>query len=96
MQQQFETVHLPNGRTAMNLCHADDSELAIVHLDVIKRLSKQLPKINFDMLRQELAEKIITCDTLPEMLAAMKDEIAFHETVNLISAIDKRVAPLIG
>lgn len=88
MNTQDKFITLPNDLTAVNLCPSLDGKLAVVHLNVITRLAKLLPKVNFEDSKFHFCEALSRTSTLEDFVGMMSDEIAFHKTVNLINTFE--------
>jgi len=85
-QHQFpvETVELKNGRKAVMLIPENDDELAIVNLNVLKRLVALLPKANLSQIIQAFTDKVGDIQHIEQYVDLLKEELAFHESVNII------------
>lgn len=92
-------VKLPNGKQAQValLTPESDRPLAVVDLSVLKRLAGLLPQAEFHQIKQETIDTIFATRNLEELVAVMEDEIAFHNSVNLITEvkITKEAQPLV-
>lgn len=80
-------IKLPNGKQAISFVAEDDSQLAIVHLSLIQRLAKLLPSAKVPDIIAFFAESLALSAktmTLEMYVDVLKEEVAFHESVNLI------------
>lgn len=84
----MDTIKLPNGSTAIDFTPKDSKDKAIVHLHVIKRLAKLLPKADQREVVEELISELNARDNpttcLSEAVDICNEFTSFHETVNLI------------
>lgn len=70
-------------------------QLAIVHLDVLKRLTALLPNASFSTIKQRVADDVMDTQNMHQLVSVLARELAFQETVNVISTITgKDVHPL--
>lgn len=81
----MQTIKLPNGRLATSFVADDNSPLAIVHLSVLKRLATLLPTVTLANIIGRFHDKMYETNSLQEFVDLMKEEVAFHESVNLIT-----------
>lgn len=69
---------------------------ALVDLSALQRIITHLETVDLYTLKSRMCDKIMKADTTPEFITTMKDEIAFHNTVNIIRMVDlKEVKELI-
>lgn len=87
-----QMVALPNGKEAINLAPESNSQLAIVHLAVVKRLARLLPKADFAEIRDQFIYDLQASDSLEAMVDIARSEVEFHETVNLITLLGEESA----
>lgn len=73
----------------VNLAPGLEGELAIVYLETLQRLTKNLSTTNFRAVKSAMLDMIRECNTLEQMCAVMENELKFHKTVNLINTITK-------
>lgn len=59
-------------------------ELAIVDLKTLQRLTELLPTANLRDIKERLIDSIRSANDLQAVCNVMKNELAFHETVNII------------
>jgi hypothetical protein len=59
--------------------------LALVDVNVIKRLASMLPRTNLSDTKDALYTAVRRCSTIQEYVNVLKDEVAFHESVNIIT-----------
>lgn len=83
----FPTINLPDGRVATLIVPELVEQLAVVDLNVIKRLAQMLPSANYRQIRNDFKLRLDSCDNLESYVTALRDELSFHETVNMITAI---------
>jgi hypothetical protein len=83
-----QSVQLADGREAKLIVPALVKSLAIVDLAVITRLAEMLPSVPLYELTSEMAQKINTCYTFEEYIEALRAELSFHETVNILTKVD--------
>lgn len=78
-----------NGEEMINLSpDLNDRKKAIVDLAVIKRLAKLLPKADARDIISNMRERLRDIYTLEDYVEILKDEVAFHESVNLINEVE--------
>lgn len=82
----MNTIKLPNGSTAIDFTPKDSKDKAIVHLSTIKKLTKLLPLTRWSDIREDIIMRLYEANDLKAGVEVMSDEVAFHESVNLISA----------
>jgi len=87
----YVKVQNKNGehQNVVNLAPELEGELAIVYLETLQRLAKNLSTTNFRAVKSAMLDMIRECDTLEQMCAVMENELKFHKTVNLINTITK-------
>jgi len=87
----YVKVQNKNGehQDVVNLAPELEGELAIVYLETLQRLAKNLSTTNFRAVKSAMLDMIRECDTLEQMCAVMENELKFHKTVNLINTITK-------
>lgn len=87
----YVKVQNKNGehQDVVNLAPGLEGELAIVYLETLQRLTKNLSTTNFRAVKSAMLDMIRECDTLEQMCAVMENELKFHKTVNLINTITK-------
>lgn len=85
--KHFETVSLPDGRTAQLIVPELVKELAVVDLNVIKRMAGMLQTASLSQIKTDFKNRLNECSTLIEYMEALRDELSFHETVNMITVI---------
>lgn len=94
----IKKTQLKDGSTAVDFTAEDSKQKAIVHLSVIQRLAKLLPKANEQVIVVELAEDLRECaynenehkpgERLGTAIDIISDFVAFHKTMNLITLYD--------
>jgi hypothetical protein len=87
----YVKVQNKNGehQDVVNLAPGLEGELAIVYLETLRRLTKNLSATNFRAVKAAMLDMIRECGALEEMCAVMENELKFHKTVNLINTITK-------
>ena len=80
-----EVVVNGKSRIATSFVAESNRQLAIVDLAVLQRISSYLPSVSLDEIKQGIMERIEVSGKLEDVVSVMKEEIAFHETVNLIN-----------
>ena len=87
----YVKVQNKNGehQDVVNLAPELEGELAIVYLETLQRLTKNLSTTNFRAVKSAMLDMIRECNTLEQMCAVMENELKFHKTVNLINTITK-------
>jgi hypothetical protein len=81
-----DTIEI-NGKTAIILVPELVNDLAVVDFNVIKRLAALLPTANLVAIKNSFAERMLEPSTMEGWVALLRDELSFHETVNLITLI---------
>lgn len=84
---QIQTVQLPDGRTAQLIVPELVEQLAVVDLNVIKRLAALLANANIQQIKRQFKDKLDECYDMEAYVTALRNELSFHETVNMITAI---------
>tara|TARA_R110001606_G_scaffold206490_1_gene354188 strand:+ start:139 stop:450 length:312 start_codon:yes stop_codon:yes gene_type:complete len=92
-EQRFVDV---NGAQVMDLTPDYDRALALVDLDVLKRLSNLLPKANIHDIKHDMMSKLSDVQSIEEYVAILSKELAFHTTVNLINKVNKSEVNVVG
>ena len=91
MKNDYSTTKvMNNGKEveAVNLTPTFEGQLAIVHLDVIKRLASMLPSVSFHDIRASILRRIERTPNLEDLIDLMESEMAFHTSVNLINTFE--------
>ena len=86
-------LDIGNGRTAISFVPEDSKELAIVHLSTIRRLSANLKKVPLQFIKDNLKDAIDMSRNLEEVCSVMSEELAFHESINLIEKYEPEPVP---
>lgn len=85
--KQPEIIRLSNGLEAQllvpNLQEGDS--LSVVNTEVLKRIVSHLPKVSINEIKYEMKENIDSCLDIHEYLNALKEELSFHSSVNVIA-----------
>lgn len=94
----MNTIKLPNGCTAVDFTPKDSKDKAIVHLSVLKKLTKLLPLASEREIINELIDELHRCSyaegaypkgtALKQAIETCNEFTAFHVTVNLIEHYD--------
>lgn len=91
VEPNSKIIQLSNGKTAIAFIPEITGELAIVDLNVLKRLTSLLPTTSINGTIKRLKENLEYVLNLDEYVKVLKDEVAFHETCNLITLYEKPV-----
>lgn len=83
----FQTINLPDGREAKLIVPELVKDLAIVDLNVVKRLAILCQAASYSQIRSEFKHQLDGCSNLAEYVEALRNELSFHETVNMIQTI---------
>ena len=90
-EQRFVDV---NGAQVMDLTPDYERPLALVDLDVLKRLAAMLPSVDFHSIKRAFIDKVRSePDTIEEFTALLSEELAFHTTVNVIKEVSAPRSP---
>ena len=73
-----------NGKQVIDFTPGDARAMALVDLEVLKRLTDLLGKKSFTDTRHSLREKIMGTNDLSNLVSVCEDFVAFHKSVNLI------------
>lgn len=73
-----------NGKRAIVLVPELVEHLAIVDLNVIKRLAALLPQASLSSIKEEMKMRITAARTMEDYVAVLQDELSFHQSVNMI------------
>ena len=76
-----------NGAQVMDLTPNHERPLAIVDLDVLKKLTSYLETADMYTIKRNIKDAIDNCDDMKAYVALLEGEVAFHKTVNLISEV---------
>lgn len=82
----IETIEV-NGKPCLVLVPELVNELAVVDLNVIKRLASFLPKASVNQIKSDFKDRMDGCNSLEMYVEALRNELSFHETVNLITTV---------
>jgi hypothetical protein len=74
-----------NGQEAALLVPEIKGQLAVVHLPTIKRLASLLPKASLTTIVEEMQVKIANASSLADYAQILEEELAFHQSINLIT-----------
>lgn len=85
-QSEFQTIEI-NGKQAIVLVPELVNDLAVVDLNVLKRLATFLPKASIHQIKSDFKARLDECNGLGEYVDALRDELSFHETCNLITTV---------
>lgn len=80
-----------NGKTQEVLSFIPElgnGKLAVVDIEVLKRITGYLPQIDFSAYKKEIMSSIVATESLEEVVEFMEREISFHKTVNLIQEVE--------
>lgn len=78
-----EVVNIPM------LVNTFDGDLAVVHLQTIKKLAALLPSVSFSTIKQNMKYEMDETQNLEEYISLLESEVAFHKSVNLITNYNK-------
>lgn len=95
MNQEVKFVEV-KGEQVMDLTPDYERPLALVDLDVLKRLTKLLPTANIYDVTQGMISKLRDAQSIKEYVAILSEELAFHTTVNLINEVNKSEVNVVG
>jgi len=84
-QDQTTTVTV-NGKEVINFVPDNNTQAAIVSLNVIRRLASLLPSGAFREIKQRMMADIDDSDSIADYVKLLEDEVDFHRTVNLLTA----------
>lgn len=62
--------------------------MALVDLITLKRIASMMKSSKFQDIKEHFISGLMNSDNLEQYVAMMKEEILFHESVNLISTIE--------
>lgn len=82
MKNSFEF----NGKQVIDFTPDNARELALVDLQVLRRLTDMLGKDSFSNIRHSLRQNIMAADNLETLVQVTEDFAAFHRSVNLIQS----------
>ena len=84
MNREFE---LPSGQKAISFIpDSNERTAAVVDLLTLKRITAMLAVADLNSIKRSLKMRIDNeCFELVQLVEVLKDEVAFHETVNLIT-----------
>jgi hypothetical protein len=85
-----------NGAQVMDLTPDYERPLAIVDLDVLKRLTKLLPKANLHEIVESHVIDVRNAQSIGEFADVLSEELAFHQTVNLIKEVTVEPVKVVG
>lgn len=83
-------ITLPNGQEAIDLSPSFTGQLAIVDLNVIKRLAKLLPKAKWHEIVEDLVNRVRESGSIEGYVDILSEELAFHQTINVITTIERQ------
>jgi hypothetical protein len=95
MNQEVKFVEV-KGEQVMDLTPDYERPLALVDLDVLKRLTKLLPTANIYDVTQGMISNLRDVQSIKEYVATLSEELAFHTTVNLINEVNKSEVNVVG
>lgn len=82
MKHSFEI----NGKQVIDFTPDNARELALVDLQVLRRLTDMLGTESFSNIRHSLRQNIMATDNLETLVQVCEDFAAFHRSVNLIQS----------
>jgi hypothetical protein len=77
-----------NGKQVIDFTPGDARAMALVDLEVLKRLTNMLDKVSFTDTRHSLREKIMGTNDLSNLVSVCEGFVAFHKSVNLIQEFE--------
>lgn len=78
-----------DGQDVLNLLPDNkDRVVCLVDFATMQRIINRLDKGNMYSISRALIDKLQMANSMEEYVSILKDEIAFHETVNLVEAIE--------
>jgi len=92
-EQKFVDV---NGAQVMDLTPDYERPLALVDLDVLKKLTKLLPSANLHSIVENHVEVVRNAPTMEVFANVLAEELAFHQTVNLIKEVTADEVKVVG
>jgi len=95
MNQEVKFVDV-KGAQVMDLTPDYERPLALVDLDVLKKLTSMLNNGNFASIISDFKMMIDNCHTMEAYVKCLSEELAFHTTVNLIQEVTKRDVQILG
>lgn len=95
MNQEVKFVDV-KGAQVMDLTPDYERPLALVDLDVLKRLTKLLPTASIYDIAQGMISNLRDVQSIEEYVAMLSEELAFHTTVNLINEVNKSEVKVVG
>ena len=95
MNQEVKFVEV-KGEQVMDLTPDYERPLALVDLDVLKRLTKLLPTANIYDIKHDMMSKLSDVQSIEEYVVILSEELAFHTTVNLINEVNKSEVNVVG
>lgn len=88
-QNQLQEVSIGNnGETAVLISPKMSGKLALVDLATLKRIISGLSQASFEHIKETFVEKIKNTKELEQLVYVTKEEINFHESVNIIKTIE--------
>ena len=95
MNQEVKFVDV-DGAQVMDLTPDYERPLALVDLDVLKRLTKLLPTASIYGITRSMISSLRGVHSIEEYVAMLSEELAFHTTVNLINEVNKSEVNVVG
>jgi len=89
-EQRFVDV---NGEQVLDLTPDYDRALALVDLEVLKRLASLLPSANLHRIKRDFIESVRDTENIEQFTAILSEELAFHTTVNVIKEVNEPRSP---
>ena len=81
-----ELITIGNGKTAINFVLEQSNKLAVVDLNVLKRLADLLPKADLFTIKIGLKKELNDVTSIQGYITLLENEVNFHKSVNLITA----------
>lgn len=64
------------------------ARMALVDLQTLKRITSMLSEANFGDIKMQFVQELASTQNLEQYTEAMRAELLFHESVNLIKTIE--------
>lgn len=84
-QQATVTV---NGNDVPLFGSLESKALAVVDLDVLKRITSYLPSVPFEKIKENFMIQIDSTSMMKTFLQCLEEELRFHKSVNDIKIFD--------
>lgn len=88
---KLQEIALSNSQNAVLVTAVNNNKLAVVDLLVLQRLADLLPKANLGEIKELLCNQLHNVVSIEQYVDLLKNEVSFHETVNLITTIEEGI-----